>query len=418
METRVLTRAVVVAMMASMMGSAAFACLVPIDIMPGTWPNAVCLGDPGLLPVVMFEPDVNALDMADPHSAQLSLDIHGCYDGVLAQSWVWEDVNEDGYADLLFEFAIPELVDAGLLTVETTRLTLCVPGEWGTNWPDSFCEYNLLDGRDDVVVSPGGTIGDLVWNDVDGDGLQDADEPGIPDVIVDLFDDAGEILDSQVTDADGGYLFENVCPGVYTVQVDAATLPPGLTPTASYASPDESIDSNQSPAVVVLTEEEPDDLSIDFGYVAGTECGPCEGKVTELTLEYIGDLADAHVVITQKVQRRGRKGTWKRWNYAVVYDGVVQPGDTFSLVGQDNKGTLGPEIWVTVNGRWHTRIHTSCSQPIGPGAVYGDFEVVAGASRIGGPLCAAQDTGGDDMPRGRGFLWFLIQWLNAFGWGG
>ena len=37
-----------------------------------------------------------------------------------------------------------------------------------------------------------------------------------------------------------------------------------------------------------------------------------------------------------------------------------------------------------VDGELNTKIHTSCSQPIGPGLVSGDFLVVAGESREGG----------------------------------
>ena len=94
----------------------------------------------------------------------------------------------------------------------------------------------------------------------------------------------------------------------------------------------------------------------------------------------------------------------------------IAPGETFSFVGQDKKGTLGPWIWVRVNDEWHPKIHTSCSRPIGPGAVFGDFEVVAGVSRIGGALCPLED-GGDDPPPQGGFLWFLLLWLKRFGLG-
>ena len=42
---------------------------------------------------------------------------------------------------------------------------------------------------DAVTVTPGGTatIGDLVWSDTDGDGIQDEGETGLPDVTVRLY---------------------------------------------------------------------------------------------------------------------------------------------------------------------------------------------------------------------------------------
>jgi len=103
-------------------------------------------------------------------------------------------------------------------------------------------------------------------------------------------------------------------------------------------------------------------------------CGKCRGGVTELTLRYNGTTANAHVQVLQK------KGD-------VVFDGVVQPGETFTFSGMDKDGKLGTEITIQINGRVNATLHTSCSKPIGPGLVSGDFEVVAGHSKDGGPLC-------------------------------
>ncbi|MCP4115289.1 MAG: hypothetical protein GY737_07735, partial [Desulfobacteraceae bacterium] len=102
------------------------------------------------------------------------------------------------------------------------------------------------------------------------------------------------------------------------------------------------------------------------------ECG-CEGKVTELTLKYNGD--DAAVV---KVEQR---------NEGTIFWRKLDPGDTFTITGKDKNGTLGTEIYIYVGWRLNTKIHTSCSKPIGPGLVSGDFEVLSGFSLKGGELC-------------------------------
>ncbi|MCH7665622.1 MAG: hypothetical protein IH936_06825 [Acidobacteria bacterium] len=106
----------------------------------------------------------------------------------------------------------------------------------------------------------------------------------------------------------------------------------------------------------------------------GEDCG-CKSKVTELTLEYTG-AASAQVRVEQK-------------NDGVeVFNGTVQPGEQFTLFGMDKNGTLSTEIKIFVNGQLHTMIHTSCSQPIGPGLVFGNFLVIGGTSRsFDGPLC-------------------------------
>lgn len=103
------------------------------------------------------------------------------------------------------------------------------------------------------------------------------------------------------------------------------------------------------------------------------EYGDCEGKVTELTIRYDGVIVDAHIVVMAKKN-------------VTVFDGIVQPGESFTFVGHDRHGTLGPETYYYVNGVYNTNIHTSCSQPIGPGLVSGDFTVLEGYSRHGGLL--------------------------------
>lgn len=108
------------------------------------------------------------------------------------------------------------------------------------------------------------------------------------------------------------------------------------------------------------------------------ECDDCDGKVIELTLRYLGNTANANVEVFRK--QRGRFSN-------SLFSGIVQPGGTFTFFGNDRKGTMGPDILVQVNGVDNARIHTSCSQPIGPGLIRGDFEVVSGQSRFGGLLC-------------------------------
>jgi hypothetical protein len=87
----------------------------------------------------------------------------------------------------------------------------------------------------------------------------------------------------------------------------------------------------------------------------------------------------------------------------VRFAGFVAPGELFSFTGGDRKGTLGPYIKLFVDGHYHTSMHTSCSVPIGPGTVAGDFLVVEGASRNGGALCPVGDGLGEPVPEGLRF---------------
>ncbi|MCU0978625.1 MAG: hypothetical protein MUF25_05590, partial [Pirellulaceae bacterium] len=67
---------------------------------------------------------------------------------------------------------------------------------------------------DAATVTPGGTatIGDFVWADADGDGIQDDGESGMADVIVKLYyaDGGADPLAETTTDADGGYSFPDL----------------------------------------------------------------------------------------------------------------------------------------------------------------------------------------------------------------
>ncbi|MCX6922688.1 MAG: hypothetical protein NT154_05655, partial [Verrucomicrobia bacterium] len=91
------------------------------------------------------------------------------------------------------------------------------------------------------------TIGDYVWSDLSGNGVQDAGEPGIGGVTVTLSgtDAAGNAVSATTTtDTSGHYQFTEP-PGTYTV---AVTTPAGYTPTATGQGT-AATDSNASPSV-------------------------------------------------------------------------------------------------------------------------------------------------------------------------
>ena len=110
-----------------------------------------------------------------------------------------------------------------------------------------------------------GQIGDYVWNDVNGNGIQDSGEPGIAGVIVTL---GGASSATTTTDANGAYLFSGLAAGSYSV---TAATPSGYTATLSLQGADRSKDSNGSPASVTLVTNTSTDLTIDFGYVLPTQ---------------------------------------------------------------------------------------------------------------------------------------------------
>ena len=81
-------------------------------------------------------------------------------------------------------------------------------------------------------------------NDLDGDGLQDANEPGIAGATVTLENDQGITVATQTTGDDGQYLFEDLTPDSYKITVDA---PDGFVFTNANQGSDDSVDSDIDP---------------------------------------------------------------------------------------------------------------------------------------------------------------------------
>jgi uncharacterized repeat protein (TIGR01451 family) len=87
-------------------------------------------------------------------------------------------------------------------------------------------------------------IGDLVWEDTNGNGIQDDGELGVPGVTVNLLDTAGNQLQSTVTDEGGLYRFTELAPGEYQVQF---VLPSGYE-FGPQDTIDDALDSDVDPA--------------------------------------------------------------------------------------------------------------------------------------------------------------------------
>lgn len=81
--------------------------------------------------------------------------------------------------------------------------------------------------QQDVGMGKMGQLGDFAWLDLDGDGMQDRGEPGVPGIVIRLYQH-GQLAAETTTDPYGRYLFHELHPGTYTLQ---ATMPPELTAT-------------------------------------------------------------------------------------------------------------------------------------------------------------------------------------------
>ena len=102
-------------------------------------------------------------------------------------------------------------------------------------------EIHLVSGESNQTIDAGvnrpatAGLGDFVFEDLNADGIQDSNEPGIPSAPVTLFtnpdgdancstgDEA--FAGSTTTDASGMYRFEDLVPGNYCVKFDKGAIP-------------------------------------------------------------------------------------------------------------------------------------------------------------------------------------------------
>ncbi len=99
------------------------------------------------------------------------------------------------------------------------------------------------------------SIGNRVWFDTNGSGDQTNDEPGVPDVVLQVLDGAtGDVLGETTTDANGYYRFDNLLEGTYIIAVAPSNFGSGAPlegysssgGSAQEANPDNNLDRNDN----------------------------------------------------------------------------------------------------------------------------------------------------------------------------
>ena len=145
-----------------------------------------------------------------------------------------------------------------------------------------FGKVNGLGALDDLAFETL-EIGNFVWNDTNGNGIQDPEEPGIPGVSVNLVDEfgapainvnTGAVLPTQITNSAGEYYFTNLGgPRGYRVVI-APGQPAlsGLTLTTQFARTNGGNALNDSNGFYVLAGSPETALSttpIGIGSIVG-----------------------------------------------------------------------------------------------------------------------------------------------------
>ncbi|ADI75083.1 Cna B domain protein (plasmid) [Methanohalobium evestigatum Z-7303] len=180
----------------------------------------------------------------------------GLYQQAMIGDFVWEDSDMDGIQDD-GETGIPDIrvelyncSTDNLVSNTTTNNSgyynfTVEPGEYYVNFSSDGYEFTLQNqGGEDTVDSDANSsgvtecitlesnetndtidaglyqpasIGDYVWEDVNGDGVQNDGDTGIDNVTVNLYNCNGDFLETTKTNESGYYNFTGLAPGDYYI---------------------------------------------------------------------------------------------------------------------------------------------------------------------------------------------------------
>ncbi len=247
----------------------------------GTLQNSAATAD-DLSKALNDEDGISSLPLITPFSSEvpLSVAVHN-NTGSPATAACWIDFNRDGH------FAATERADALVASASGTQSINLVFSGFDVPVPGyTYLRCRVASAAAEVAtasgaansgevedyrlsISSGSAIGNRIWLDENANGRQDAAEPGLANVRVQLKNSSNQVIAVTVTDAAGGYLFNAVIAGSYYVQVDNASLPAGMIQTA-LSNPGGDL-GNQSDAgwgyaVTIPAGAAVRNLTADFGY--------------------------------------------------------------------------------------------------------------------------------------------------------
>ena len=167
-------------------------------------------------------------------------------------------------------------------------------------------------------VDPG--VGNLVWLDLNQNGRVDPGEPGLSNVIVNLYDSNNVQVATTTTDENGYYLFEALPPDSYFVKVSAANFLPGGA-LANYRA--------ATPIVATNANDHVDDDS--------------NGMQTEPGAEVTSSL----VTLRSGQEPTDADTETGRGNF--LDNGADADGDMTVDFGFTGTGFIGDRVWVDTN---------------------------------------------------------------------
>ena len=286
--------------------------------------------------------------------------------------------------------------DADPVTGQTAPVTLAA----GDNNEDVDAGLTALD-------EPVGSISNLVFDDLDGNGVQDPGEPGIPGVTVTLLDGNGDPIagiDPLLTDGDGNYIFANLPAGDYIVQFSA---PDGSTFSPANVGDDDA-DSDAGPdgrtTVITLPSGQNID-TVDAGVISPPADAPAIGLAKALTsgptvdsdgvytltytfiIENLGNVALTNVGIVDE--------------FAAVFAGAtIEQGATPAggdCSAEAATGTASLAVGQSCTAVWEIKV-----SGVTPGQVYNNTATATGTPPEGPVVTDISNDGAETDPNNNG----------------
>ncbi|MEM9546057.1 MAG: SdrD B-like domain-containing protein [Bacteroidota bacterium] len=258
---------------------------------------------------------------------------------------LWQDVNDNGVVD---GGDVEFMHDGGIAGVYTFGTGNILPDDnyiieyFENGGPDSYfvteltngvgssdmdndfdpisnsAGFALLNDTPETLIDLGlvisGNIGDQVWHDLNGDGIQDVGEPGLDDVMITLLDastltsitqdiDFFPLANPTITAFGGLYSFDHLPPGEYIVEFDVPPPSPDLWYPTEFSDhsddtdPTNDSDANNDPfsasylqshVIVLLSDEMDEEEKIDAGFVQAPSNDNCSSNNPDILLATSG----------------------------------------------------------------------------------------------------------------------------------
>lgn len=253
------------------------------------------------------------------------------------------------------------------------------------------------DAHSEVATSfPGAEVGDFVWLDLGGDGVQDAGEPGLSGVLVDLLSEGSTTaLARTVTDSSGAFRFSGLSAGDYFLRV---TAPPGTHFTSGPvggAGEDEDNDlldpdgDGVGESAVFHLEAGQADLTRDAGLQGATptvsigDASIEEGDVGETSLVFTVSLSSPAAEVVTVIYRSGTDTDPATEDAvpgidfrSVEYTLVFQPGTVVQTITvpvlSDLKDELNETLILTLSDAFLGITPLTLSDAVGVGTILDD----------------------------------------------